>query len=146
MTALVDSIPADQLGRRRQEGFWTVAEHLGHLAQVQPMLLERLQRFRDEAHPVFVPFVPGEGDDAPDTSAVMPAQEALDQFARWRAKQVDLLRQAPHTLWQKTGDHPEYTSYSPYILSRHILLHDYWHLYRMEELWLTRDAYLTRLA
>jgi hypothetical protein len=24
-------------------------------------------------------------------------------------------------------------------------MHDYWHMYRMEELWLARDAYLTRL-
>jgi len=27
-------------------------------------------------------------------------------------------------------------------LERHILMHDHWHMYRMEELWLTRDAYL----
>jgi hypothetical protein len=24
-------------------------------------------------------------------------------------------------------------------------MHDHWHMFRMEELWLTRDAYLTRL-
>jgi hypothetical protein len=27
-----------------------------------------------------------------------------------------------------------------------MLMHDYWHMYRMEELWLTRNDYLTSLT
>jgi hypothetical protein len=61
---------------RRGEGFWTVAEHVSHLAQVQPMLLDRFQRFINE-------------------------------------------------------DHPEFESYSLYILTRHTLMHDFWHMYRI---------------
>lgn len=40
---------------------------------------------------------------------------------------------------------PEYALYSLFILARHILMHDHGHIYRMEERWLTRDAYLTKL-
>ena len=48
--------------------------------------------------------------------------------------------------WEKTATHPEYEQYSLIILARHILMHDHWHMYRMEELWLTRDEYLTILT
>jgi uncharacterized damage-inducible protein DinB len=47
LAALIEGIPADRRHQRRGEGFWTIAEHTSHLAQVQPMLLERLQRMRD---------------------------------------------------------------------------------------------------
>ena len=145
LNAFVQSIPADRLDRRRGEGFWTIAEHVSHLAQVQPMLLERLQRFRDEDHPVFVPYIPGEGEDEPDTPEVMPMAGALEQFARYRAQQTDLLATLTPAAWPKTGEHSEYRLYTLYILTRHILMHDHWHMYRMEELWLTRDEYLTKL-
>ena len=145
LTAFVHTIPAERRDRRRGEGFWTIAEHVSHLAQVQPMLLERLQRFRDEEHPVFLPYIPGEGEDEPDTPAVMSMEDALAQFSNFRMQQVDLLAALAPATWHKTGDHSEYRLYTPYILTRHILMHDHWHMYRMEELWLTRDAYLTRV-
>jgi hypothetical protein len=74
----------------------------------------------------------------------MPA--AFEAFNQYREKQVSLLETADDITWQKTGRHPEYTLYSLYILARHILMHDHWHMYRMEELWLTRDEYLTKVG
>ncbi len=145
LSAFAQSIPADRLDHRRGDGFWTIAEHLSHLARVQPMLLERLQRFRDEEHPVFVPYIPGDGEEEPDTPEVMPMDGALAQFTRYRAQQVDLLMELTPAAWYKIADHPEYSLYTAYILTRHILMHDHWHMYRMEELWLTRDDYLTRM-
>jgi hypothetical protein len=143
LAAFVQSIPADRRDQRRGDGFWTIAEHVSHLAQVQPMLLERLERFRDEEHPVFVPYIPGEGETEPDTPQVMPMGDALGQFGRFRTQQTELLAELAPAAWRKTADHPEYRLYTPYILTRHLLMHDHWHMYRMEELWLTRDAYLT---
>jgi hypothetical protein len=146
LSAFVRTIPADALHRRRNADCWTPAEHVSHLAQVQPMLLERLQRFRDEDHPVFVPYIPGEGEEEPDKPAVVPIDAALEQFARYRVEQTDLLAAAGVATWEKSGAHPEFAHYSCYILARHILMHDHWHMYRMEELWLTRDDYLTQLT
>jgi uncharacterized damage-inducible protein DinB len=145
LSAFVKRIPPDQLNLRRGEGFWTVAEHVAHLAQVQPMMLERLQRFRDEDRPEFVPYIPGE-DDVEDTPPQTAIEEALAAFAQYRNRQLALLEGADAGFWNKTAVHPEYAQYSLYILVRHILMHDYWHMFRMEELWLTRDAYLTRLG
>jgi len=145
LTEFVKTIPESGMDLRRGKGFWTVAEHVSHLAQVQPMLLDRFQRFMNEDHPEFVPYIPGNSDDEPDTPPRMDMTAALEQFAHYRNKQLALLESADDITWQKTATHPEYESYSLYILTRHALMHDYWHMYRMEELWLTRDAYLTKL-
>jgi uncharacterized damage-inducible protein DinB len=144
LAAFVKSIPEDSLHRRRGDGFWTVAEHISHLAQVQSMLRDRLHRFVDENHPVFVPYIPGEDEDEPDAPPLMTMADAIQTFTRDRHNQLAILEKADEDTWQKTATHPEYERYSLYILTRHILMHDFWHMYRMEELWLTRDAYLTR--
>jgi len=109
------------------------------------MLLKRFERFMNEDHPEFVPFIPGGGKEEPVTPPRMNIESALDQFARNRSSQLQLLEGADEATWKKQATHPEYEEYSLYILTRHVLMHDHWHMYRMEELWLARDAYLTRL-
>ena len=145
LSQFVQSIPESKLDVRRGEGFWTIAEHYSHLAQVQPMLLKRFERFMTEDHPEFVPFIPSAGKEEAETPPRMSMESALDQFARCRASQLLLLENADDLTWKKTATHPEYEQYSLYLLTRHVLMHDHWHMYRMEELWLTKDAYLTRL-
>lgn len=55
LSEFVKTIPAAKMNFRRGDGFWTIAEHVSHLAQVQTMLLERLQRFMAEDRPEFIP-------------------------------------------------------------------------------------------
>lgn len=145
LTEFTKTIPESKLDLRRAEGFWTVAEHISHLAQVQPILLERFERFINEKHPEFIPYTPGKAEEEPGTPSRMNISSALDQFTDCRDKQLVLLDGADDITWKKVATHPEYEAYSFYILARHALMHDYWHMYRMEELWITRDAYLTKL-
>ena len=145
LAEFVATIPADKMNLRRGEGFWTINEHVSHLADVQPMLFERLQRFTTEEAPAFVPFIPDAGEEAASGPPNMETGAALAQFADFRQRQCDLLSRAEERTWLKTATHPEYEKYSFYILARHILMHDHWHMYRMEELWLTRDEFLTEL-
>ncbi len=146
LTAFVGSIPEEDLDRRRGEGAWTIAEHLRHLAEVQPMLMERLRRFTEESHPTFTPYIPSETEkDLPEQPKI-DVDVVLEKFGVWRRQQVELLEGLDPGIWERTADHPEYREYSLYILARHILMHDHWHMYRMEELWLTRDEYLTALS
>ena len=145
LAQFVKSIPEERLDLRRGEDFWTIAEHVSHLAEVQPMLLDRFERIINEEHPEFVPYIPGDAEDQPDTPARLTMTDALDQFALYRDKQLMLLKSADDRIWQKSATHPEFDQYSFYILARHMLMHDYWHMYRMEELWLTKDNYLTAL-
>jgi uncharacterized damage-inducible protein DinB len=144
LAGFVQSIPAEKMNLRRGEGFWTIAEHVSHLAETQPMLLGRLQQFMAEDRPEFVPYIPGE-DEVEARPPQMAVNEALASFAHYRAEQLALLEKADDAAWQKTAGHPEYELYTMHIMVRHMLLHDYWHMYRMEELWLTRDAYLTKV-
>jgi DinB superfamily len=144
LAAFVADIPEELRQRRRGQGFWTIAEHLDHLAQVQPMLLERLQRFVAEERPSFIPFIPESGEEQREKSC-LPSEQALQQFTAIRRNQLELLFSVDETIWQRQGSHPEYDRYSLVILTRHMLMHDYWHMYRMEELWLAKDAFLTRL-
>jgi uncharacterized damage-inducible protein DinB len=147
LSAFVTTIPEAKLDLRRGEGFWTIAEHVSHLAQVQPMLLVRFERFIGEAHPVFEPYIPGADELAPETPPRMEMADAIDQFAEYRKRQVACLENVAgdDEIWRRTATHPEYETYTLYILMRHLLMHDHWHMYRMEALWLTRDAYLTKM-
>ena len=145
LSAFVADIPEELRQRRRGQGFWTIAEHLDHLAQVQPMLLERLRRFVAEETPSFIPFIPESGEEQREKSC-LPAEQALQQFTAMRRNQLELLFAVDETIWQRQGSHPEYDRYSLVILTRHMLMHDYWHMYRMEELWLAKDQFLTALG
>ncbi|MFZ1986284.1 MAG: DinB family protein [Desulfatitalea sp.] len=82
LSKFVATIPEQCLDLRRGSGFWTIAEHVSHLAQVQPMPLKRLNRFMTEDHPEFVPNLPGKSDDEPGTPARIGMAEALSQFER----------------------------------------------------------------
>ena len=145
LSQFVKTIPQTRLDLRRGEGFWTVAEHVSHLAQVQPMLLGRFERFASEEHPEFVPFLPGKGQGEPETPPRLSMEAAVAQFCDYRTRQLLLLEAADAGYWKKTATHPEFDQYSSYLLTRHVLMHDHWHMYRMEELWLAKDAYLTKL-
>ncbi|MDA0195055.1 MAG: hypothetical protein O2951_08420 [Bacteroidetes bacterium] len=57
---------------------------------------------------------------------------------------VSLVKSFENDLWSKTAVHPEFNKYSHYILLRHAMMHDHFHMYRIEELWLTKDEYLKK--
>ena len=66
----------------------------------------------------------------------------IERFRSGRAAMLTLLKQARPEDWQRPARHPEYERYGLAVLARHVLLHDHWHMYRMEEVWLTTEAYL----
>jgi len=139
----IRQIDEDRLSRRRGEGIWTVHEHLHHLALVQPVMYKRIRMFKNEEKPVIKPYTPGPEEEKERTVS-RPASELIRTFREWRDKQVELARSCSPETWEKTGTHPEYDRYSLEILLRHILTHDGWHMYRMEEIWLAKDEALTK--
>lgn len=159
---LVRSVPAGRLDVRRRPHFWTIRDHIVHLADVQPMLLGRIERFRDEEHPSFIPFIPddAEADDGeggePESAGEPPdggarstepqsVEAAVEAFRECRDRQIRLIESLSAEVWERRASHPEYSLYSTSILIRHIAMHDHWHMYRVEELWLTRDEFLTEV-
>lgn len=140
----VRQIPEAKLHLKRGEGFWTVYEHVHHLALVQPVMYKRIRMFKNEERPVIKPYFPDK-EDVQERSVKRPGEELIRTFTDWRTKQTDLVRSCGPEVWEKTGVHPEYDQYSLEIVLRHVLAHDGWHMYRMEELWLAKDEYLTKM-
>jgi uncharacterized damage-inducible protein DinB len=141
LAALLTNIPEEMLKVRRIPGKWSIHEHACHLVDVQPMLIERIKAFKHQEHPVFKPYLPGDTDS--DAHLIqMALAEALPKFAVYRHELAGLVGTFQLDDLEKHGQHDEYTLYTPHILLRHILMHDHLHMYRIEELWLTTDAYL----
>lgn len=142
LSNFVAGIPEDALHEKRGEGFWSITEHVAHLAEVQPMGLGRINRMLDEDSPEFVPYFPAE-DETAETPSPQPMEKILADFKTGRDAIIERLSACSDADWQRTAIHPEYTQYGIHIFARHILMHDHWHMYRMEELFLTRDEYLS---
>lgn len=139
----ISLIPEEKLHKRRGEGFWTVYEHVHHLALVQPMLFRRIRQFVREERPEIHAFTPNPEEDQKKDGQDKPVLELIDAFASWRKRQVDLIRSCDLSIWEREGFHPEYEQYPFEVLVTHILAHDGFHLYRIEELWLVSDQSLT---
>jgi hypothetical protein len=139
---MVAAITESRLLVNRGKGVWSIYEHVNHLALVQPILSERLELFVKEEKPEIEPYVPDQKSES-SRSGNRPIKDLVSAFAKWRERQIELIESCKPGLWSKPAKHPEYTLYTFEILVRHILLHDGFHMYRIEELWLAKDPYLT---
>lgn len=143
---LIEAIPEERLDLERRPHFWTIRKHLLHLSEVQPMLYRRIEQFRDDERPNFAPYIPSGGVTAEAPPPIAPSvPAAIEELRRWRGRQLELIETLPAAAWEKRAVHPEFELYTAAILVRHISMHDYWHMYRIEELWITKDDYLTEL-
>ncbi|MDP4092861.1 MAG: DinB family protein [Bacillota bacterium] len=133
------NIPAEYLDKKRSEQAWTIREHLYHIVSVQEMLLKRINTIKEENTPVIKPYFP---ENEPDRQKLFDSiEEALDIYKNFRSKQIELINELSNAELDKEAHHNEYISYNIPIIINHMIFHEYWHMYRIEELWLTRDAY-----
>lgn len=138
---LLAQVPTERLKERRIANSWCIHEHACHIATGDRIaFIDRMNQFIHEERPVFVP-VSGESFP-PDYLMKMDLAHALDVFAKDRAEAIQLAKSLDPALWAKEGVHPEYITYTPYIMLRHRLMHDHLHMYRIEALWLTTDQCL----
>lgn len=135
---MLSEIPSTLMKKHRIPGKWCIHEHAVHFAKVQKMLNERLKRFMTEENPEIVPYLPGVSTPA-DELIKADLKTSLKEFSRDRKTFIKTLKQLKPKDWRKQARHPQFTSYTPYIMLRHLLLHDNTHMYRIEELWLTRE-------
>jgi len=135
------SIPQDRLDLKRTPEAWTLREHLYHVAAVQGMLLGRMTLLRDDPDPVIVPYFPQNEPALADRYPSVAA--AFTEYKTKRQQQLTLLEGLTEQQWTKPARHPEYERYDLTLVVHHLVFHEYWHFYRIEELWLTRDEYLS---
>ena len=140
---LVKRIPNEKLKLRRIPESWSIHEHACHIVDVQPLMNERFKVFIMDSKPTFESYFPGKIDS--DSHLIkMNLEKSLHEFYNYREELFGLLENVQETYWRKKGEHGEYLEYTPYILLRHLLMHEYYHMYRIELLWLTVDAYLLK--
>jgi hypothetical protein len=130
---LVREVPAAILKRRPAPKRWSAHEHACHLAHVHGLFFQRLDKMLSEPAPVIAPYQPGD-QDSDDMLLAMDLDSSLERFVADRARLVARIRELSPTEWARTAQHPEYRSYSVFIMFRHVALHDFLHGYRIEEL------------
>jgi hypothetical protein len=124
--------------RRPSSGKWSIHEHACHLAEVHPLFFQRLELMLSEDYPAIRSYDPGR-DDPQDALLRIDLGSALRCFTHDRERLVERLRQLRPEDWTKTAQHEEYNSYSVFTMFRHLVLHDFLHAYRIEELVLCKD-------
>lgn len=134
---LVREVPPAVLNRRPAPKRWSAHEHACHLAHVHGLFFDRLDTMLSEPAPVIRPYQPGD-QDSDDMLLAMDLDSSLERFVADRARLVARLRELSPEEWNRTATHPEYRTYSVFIMFRHAALHDFLHGYRIEELLLER--------
>lgn len=131
--ALVD--PASQTGweRRTDPERFSLREALAHLADWEPIWLERAQRIAAEEHP-FLPSI-DEGRIAAERDyASSDPGESLRRFREGRARLLDSLQPLPLEAWDRTGNREFVGVLSLQQLIGMALGHDGYHLAQIVEL------------
>ncbi len=137
--AYVSNIPKERFDEKRNAEAWTIREHVYHVASVQKMLYKRIESIRAEKNPAIVPFFPEKeaaiGDFYESTEA------AFAEYRAERKRQIALIATLRDADYRNEATHGEYIRYNIPIILNHMIFHEYWHMYRIEETWLTKDGY-----
>ena len=140
---LLADIPVEKLKQERIKNKWTIHEHVCHIAQAEEMIYNRFNEFNQKVTPQFNAYLPGK---TVETSGFiyLDAKDELEHFKTERAKTLHLIKNFSLDMWERKACHEEYREYGAYILLRHVLMHDFFHMYRIEEMWLTKDEFLIK--
>lgn len=135
----IGNIPDNFLDKKRSETSWTIREHLYHIADVQVMLYARILKIKDEENPIITPYFPE--NEFEGASKFETIYQAIAHYEAAREKQISLINQLTESDFEKEAMHDEYIKYNIPIIINHMIFHEYWHMYRIEEIWLTRDEF-----
>ena len=135
----ISRIPENEFDVRRSNDAWTIREHIYHIVDVQKMLLERMRTLKKSPEPVIEPYFPEKETDLSHKYKDMHA--AFIAYRALRKEQRRLIRGCKKDDFLRNAVHKEYKQYSIPIIVRHMIFHEFWHMHRIEEIWLTKDEY-----
>lgn len=138
---LIQEIPTELLKEQRIPNKWSIHEHACHLAIVDHLFFARFALFRLEEKPEIKPYLPGTNTPQ-DELLSMDLVEKLAEFPSLRDNLIEEIKALSEKDWNKQGDHEEYTLFTPAIMLRHLMIHDHFHMFRIQQLWLTKAEYL----
>src|SRR5687767_654533 len=130
---LADSAGMDYDRRPDPERF-TLREVLAHLADWEPIWLERIQRMAEEDEPHLLGYDEGQRAIDDDYAHADPHRQ-LQRFRDGRAKLLAYLRNLPPESWSRRGIHSEWSELNISSMAVLILGHDGYHTKQVAE-WL----------
>lgn len=133
-----NQIQEESLDVKRSADAWTIREHLYHIADVQKMLLGRIETIKNSERPVIEPYFP---ENDLGCAKYSGTGDALDHYAAVRKLQIVSINSCTDEQLAREASHKEYRTYTIPVILKHMIFHEYWHMYRIEELWLERDEY-----
>lgn len=135
---LIREVPPEFLKRRPSPAKWSAYEHACHLSGTDEPFRARLDLILSNPTPFISSIV-----NSPEVEAGalldIDLGEALDRYVRERASLVKRLKELSAEDWQRTAEHEAFSHYSVWIMFRHLLNHEMFHAYRIEELLLKKD-------
>ena len=131
----VSNIPVEVIDIKRTSTAWTIREHIYHIVSVQQLLYERIDYIRTSEKAIITPFFPENQVDTNQRYKNLDA--AFNEYKALRKRQITLLKKLSTKDFLKEAEHGEYTQYNIPIVLNHMISHEYWHMYRIEELWIT---------
>jgi uncharacterized damage-inducible protein DinB len=101
--SLLDGV-GHELAHRRPEGTWSIAQNVGHLADVEDLWQERLEDLR-QGRAIFTPAQPGRFEAAAERHRERPLAEIVAELADRREILVTDLAAAPPALQSASAFH-----------------------------------------
>ena len=130
---LISELPKDRLTKELKKGKWSIHEHATHVAISDIYgFQKRLKQFSEEENPTIKPLSGADFDKAFFIN--LNLNDTLEQFFEHRKETIEMARSLPTELMTKSAYHPEYDIYTPYIMLRHLMMHDHYHMYAIEDL------------
>jgi len=122
----------DEADYRHDPERFTIREVLAHLADWEPVFLERLTRIRDEDYPLLIGYDEAVWAKEHDY-AHSSWQLQTELFAKRRSALVEFIQTVSGDDWPRTGNRPEIGVLSLQELALLIPLHDLYHLEQITE-------------
>ncbi len=130
---LIDEIEPKLYKEKIIKGKWSIHEHATHIAVGDIYgFQKRLEDFRQKEKPTFEPLSGDNFDE--DFFIKLELKKTINNFFEIRQKTIELAKEFDSNGWDKLAIHPEYKNYTPYIMLRHLLMHDHNHLYKIEDM------------
>lgn len=140
INSFISRINESDFDRKLNPESWTIREHLYHICGVQKMLLKRIETIKNDIDPVIEPYFPQ--NDNSIGSKYDSISAALIEYKTLRNYQIELIESCSEEELLKEALHKEYKKYNIPIIVTHMIFHEYWHMYRIEELFLTSDDFI----
>ena len=130
---LITEINPELYTKELIKGKWSIHENATHIAVGDLYgFQKRLVDFEEKECPSFEPL---SGDNFPTNFFIeQDLLKTLEDFFKVRETTIELAYSLGKDKWHKKANHPEYKSYTPYIMLRHLLMHDHAHMYKIEDM------------